>query len=170
MPWPSTLTSFRQDLELAWQRVIHCRFLSWLWPEELIALHQSPRSVVHCRGMTPEVGDTPIRTRPQFNAVLVPPELILERKVHIPALPPSETLAALQLVAESSSPFPSNDLAWTAHALPTSSGDASHHLALVTSPKITTDWNQEAQKYGLPAAANPSGARYLALGRPRVSA
>lgn len=111
------------------------------WLQAIKAMGQWPL----VRWLTPSLpvrvhmpnGDTQATTATEFEAVVLPDDLVLHHQVALPVLPPAETQAALALAVQTQSPFAADDLLWVArpsgNALPNT---APHDVVITSRPLV----------------------------------
>ena len=107
------LNSFGRDLYTAWSDMLNWRVLSWLWPKMAVRLWLPDGVQMLAQGTmaTPTPAQQGGKIA-QFDAVLLPEELLLRRTFSLPRLQPAELQAALALEVQSLSPFTLADTVW----------------------------------------------------------
>jgi general secretion pathway protein L len=104
-----------QDFRASWLVLGQSRYLAWLTPALPVRVMRADGTQAWWRGTrieTPHGEDEAA----EFEAVEVPEDLVLRKRVRMPPMPPTATAQAAQLEAQASSPFAADDLAWGYHA------------------------------------------------------
>lgn len=71
-----------------------------------------------------------------FEAVVLPEDLVLRKRIVLPHLPPSEAQAALELAVQSQSPFSPEQLLWASRPTPATGSQAMAHDVVLTARNL----------------------------------
>ncbi len=148
---PSTadrLLGVDRRLRLHWRQAIdallHSRWLAWLNPVQHVRLRRTDGRqqlwIVRGDSASPAPASSAQR-RPaaSFEAIELPAERYLRRAIVLPALPPDELAAAVELDIVSASPFTAEQLRWAYRARP--GADATTQVeAVLTSRQQIEPW------------------------------
>ncbi|MEO8248817.1 MAG: PilN domain-containing protein [Burkholderiales bacterium] len=149
------LSSLGRDLGAAWQS-LHCSPpFSWLTPEAPVRLLRADG------GNSPWFGAEKVRTaasgddrQTDFLAVELPEELVLRRRLVVPAMSDGEIADAVALEVATASPFPPDDTVWGHDVQPMPSGQRRVDAALASRKQVERHLKAMASRL---AEAAPSG-------------
>jgi hypothetical protein len=102
------LGNLGQGLRRGWDGLKRWPLLAWFNPAEPVLAHWpdgSRRTVLGASAM-PAAGE------PEFHALVLSPDVVLSRRLHLPHLADAEIEAALELELQAESPFPLETLDW----------------------------------------------------------
>ncbi len=101
------------DLLAAWASMLEWRVFSWAWPEQTVRVRLPAGGHALSRSLSaPLLHDEQGIRSAQFEALLLPEELLLRRTLELPKLQPTELQAAITLEVQALSPFAAGDLVW----------------------------------------------------------
>ena len=130
-----------QDIGRLWHDMPELPALAWLSPAVPVRLQGQGGSISYWLGHTAPLA-TPSESEKtkaeRFTAVELPEAMVLLRQLKLPALPHSQTRAAVALQAQTLSPFASADLVWGYSAREAAQGATQITLALASRQQIDT--------------------------------
>ncbi len=102
------LGNMAQGLRRGWDGLGRWPLFAWFNPAEPVLAHwpDGSRRAVQGASTAPATGE------PEFHALVLPPDVVLSRRLHLPHLADAEIEAALQLELQAESPFPLDTLDW----------------------------------------------------------
>lgn len=104
------LSDLAQVLRRGWDGLRRWPACAWLNPAEPVWVHGPDGARRAVLGASNRPAPDPAAI--DFHALLLPPELVLTRSLHLPHLADAEVEAALQLELQAESPFPVEALDW----------------------------------------------------------
>lgn len=104
------LGALANSLRQGWAGVLRWPLLAWLTPADPVEVHRPDGSRRRYLGASER--PAPASVDAEFHALLLPPELVLSRRLTLPHLTDTEIEAALRLELQADSPFPEARLDW----------------------------------------------------------
>lgn len=102
------LSNLTQGLRRGWDALKRWPLLAWFKPEEPVLAHWPDGS----RRAVLGASRVPAAAEAEFHALVLPPDVVLSRRLHLPHLADAEIEDALQLELQAESPFPLETLDW----------------------------------------------------------
>lgn len=134
--------SLWRDLLTAWAGMLEWPVLSWLRPTQDVRVWQSSGESMLARSLNaPLQLDVKRALAARFEAILIPENLLLRRKLVFPKLQPAELAAALALETPTQSPFPADELIWAYEAKILPNGMQEVALTLTSRKLIQQHWD-----------------------------
>lgn len=102
------LGNLGQGLRRGWDGLKRWPLLAWFSPAEPVLAHWPDGS----RRVVLGASRVPAAAEAEFHALVLPPDVVLSRRLHLPHLADAEIEDALQLELQAESPFPLETLDW----------------------------------------------------------
>ena len=148
------------DLKVLWQRALITTtrvqgwpLFKWLTPDVPVRVLRADGSEAIWLGEAAGAGKAGARRSGTFVALELPEDLVLRRRIQIPAVQDSEIANAAELEVRAIAPFPADDLAWGFYRRKSSSGAIEVEIALASRRQVNQYLNESAprlQGLGIP--------------------
>lgn len=143
------LAPLGRDILTAWRGMLDWPVFAWLWPQPRLrlwlpdgtqTLSRGPQTTAAPIAQTQKQSDKTIANavpfHARFQALVLPEDILLRRRLVMPALAQAELQAALALQLQTLSPFPSEDLVWASEVQLSEDGKTQQIHAALSSRKL----------------------------------
>jgi general secretion pathway protein L len=161
------------QLRQAWLAVMQHPMLRWVGPRPAILLQEGQNAEGLWEPLQGPLmqrhGDVEAKKRPLFSAIALPEEMVLRKQLMFPKLDEKQLRSAIELQAETLSPFPATDLLWISGPLLPAGGEGKFVVELVITSRqavarylsMRTDKQPEAPEVWVRAGAHLTQALVL---------